>query len=102
MRTRALRLPLCGAAGGLRLPLGGRAAAKIARPASAAASSPHAAGTSHVRRMAASMTVALADRGGTTPRVAPPGVELTIAMPVYNERATAERAIESVLQGGFS
>ncbi len=31
-----------------------------------------------------------------------PGVDLTIAMPVYNERATIERAIESVLDAGFS
>ena len=34
--------------------------------------------------------------------MAAPGVELTIAMPVYNERATVERAIGSVLDAGFS
>ena len=31
-----------------------------------------------------------------------PGIDLTIAMPVYNERATIERAIDSVLDAGFS
>jgi glycosyltransferase involved in cell wall biosynthesis len=34
--------------------------------------------------------------------VAAPAVELTIAMPVYNERATVERAIESVLAAGLA
>jgi glycosyltransferase involved in cell wall biosynthesis len=33
--------------------------------------------------------------------VSSPGVDLTIAMPVYNERATIERAIESVLDAGL-
>ena len=57
--------------------------------------------------MAASMTDcrtgAMGRRGdGRTPRVAPPAVDLTIAMPVYNERATVEQAIASVLDAGFT
>src|SRR5438477_12552439 len=92
MRTRALRSPPWG-----------RAAATTARPASVAADRAQAAGArSRLDRMAASMTGRCAAADGRTPPVSSPGVDLTIAMPVYNERATVARAIDSVLDAGFS